>query len=156
VQTFEEVPFKIAEGMLQLGGINLKEPKPDKLEGIKVDRAFAKLYLLHATFYEAPDDTQIAEYRLRYEDGSTATIPVIYGQDVRDWWFTPDSPGVTRGTVVWMGENPPSKSAGSQIRLYQGTWENPHPAKKVVSIDYVKGDDPQIAPCCIAITLEAK
>ncbi len=155
-QTFEEVPFKIAEGMLQLGSMQLKEPKPDKVEGIKVGRAFAKLYLLHATAYEVVDDAQIAEYRVRYEDGTTATIPVVYGQDVRDWWFTADSQGVTRGTVAWTGENEVSKSRGSQIRLYQGTWENPHPTKKVVSIDYVKGKDIPVAPFCIAITLESK
>jgi hypothetical protein len=33
------------------------------------------------------DGTTIAEYRVNYDDGSAATIPIKYREDVRDWWY---------------------------------------------------------------------
>jgi hypothetical protein len=131
-----------------------------------------KIHILHATQYGngqgigqegkpgdplfVADGTTIAEYQVRYEDGSRASIPVVYGEDVRDWWFTEKTKGVTRSKVVWQGENEWSKSLGSQIRLYLSTWENPSPDKKIASIDYLKIGDSPAAPFCVAITLEAK
>ena len=160
------VKFKIGEGMLQLGGPVLKEPKPDRVDGIQVGKAFAKLHILHATAYGpgqegdptfVRDDTKIAEYKVYYEDGDTETIPVVYGKDVRGWWFSADDKGVTRGKVAWVGENEGAKKvAGKQIRLFLGTWENPHPTKRVVVIDYVKVGDTTAAPFCVAMTLEEK
>ena len=73
---------------------------------------------------------------------------------MRDWWFTENSKGVTRGKVAWKGENDLAKGLGSQIRLYLTTWENPHPTKQVVSIDYLKMGETPAAPFCIAATLE--
>jgi hypothetical protein len=101
-----------------------------------------------------PDDTQIAEYKVHYEDGSTETIPVVYGKDVRDWWFTEKSKGIKRGKVAWKGDNDLAKGSDSQIRLYLSTWENPHPAKAVARIDYAKRNDNPAAPFCVAISIE--
>src|SRR5207302_11284519 len=50
-QTLEEVKFKIADGLIQLGSRLLKEAKPDQVEGIRLGKAFAKLHILHATQY---------------------------------------------------------------------------------------------------------
>jgi hypothetical protein len=165
-QTFAGVPFTIEDGFIQLGSKLQKERKPDKVEAIPVGRAFARLHLLHATLYGnvlvakkdgpqfVPDDTLIAEYRIHYEDGTTETIPVVYGKDVRDWFFQANSKGVTRGKVAWQGENGLAKSLGCQIRLYLTTWENPHPGKRVRSVDYVKAGDTPAAPFWIAAELE--
>jgi hypothetical protein len=161
-QTLQEVKFKIADGLLQLGSPRLKEPKPDRVDGIQVGKAVAKLHILHATQYPGgegvvPDDTEIAKYEVHYEGGGTETIPVIQGQDVRNWWYSADEAGVTRGKVAWKGENEATKrNPGRQIRLYLSTWENPHPAKRVVHIDYVKVGDTNAAPFCVAMTLQEK
>jgi hypothetical protein len=172
-QTFEKVKFKIADGLLQLGSTLWKEEKPerkkpDRVEGIAVGKAFARLHLLHATQYGSlygviADDTEIAQYVVHYEGGDTETIPVVYGKDVRNWWFSPNEKGVTRGKVAWKGENEATKKTQDrpeaqrrQIRLYLSSWENPHPTKKVVSIDFVKVGDSAAAPFCVAMTLEEK
>ena len=108
------------------------------------------------------DDAQIAKYEVHYEGGDTETISVVYGKDVRDWWFSADEKGVSRGKVAWKGENEVTKDkSGFQrppagIRLYLSTWENPHPTKRVVSINYVKVGDTPAAPFCVALTLEEK
>jgi len=169
-RTLLGVNFKVGESVIQLGSKFLKEQKPTKVEGIKVGSTVHKLHILHSTGYGRgnsdegqesdasfiKDGTRIAEYVVRYEDGKTETIPVVYGEDVRDWWFTEYSKGVTRGKVAWKGDNELAKEFNIQIRLYLTTWENPHPGKKVASIDYVKTGDGVAAPFCVAITLEAK
>ncbi len=171
--TADGVSFKIGEGVVHLGSKLLGTEKPNKVEGIKVGQSGVKVHILHATGYGngqtigeegkegdplfVADGTKIAEYKVRYDDGSTASIPVVYGQDVRDWWFTEKSKGVTRGKVAWQGDNELAKELRSRLRLYLTSWTNPHPEKRIASIDYVKvQEDSPATPFCVAITLEAK
>ncbi len=171
-RTFVGVNFKLGAGVIQLGSDRLEAKKPKKIEGIKVGKLAAKVHIIHATGYGngsvlgqqgkegdplyIADDTLIAEYKIRYDDGKTATIPVVYGQDVRDWWFGEGAKDVKRGKVAWQGDNELAKGFEQRIRLYLTTWENPHPDKKIASIDYIKIGDGVAAPFCVAITLEAK
>src|SRR5205823_10340549 len=143
--------------------------RPDKVEGIKVGgKVCAKIHILHATEYGngdgtgdesnpsfIKDGTRIAEYRINYEDGKSESIPVVYGEDVRDWWYGANAKGVTRGKIAWEGDNDAAKELNRRIRLFLSTWENPHPTKKIASIDYLKVDpNGSAAPFCVAITLE--
>ncbi len=166
-QTFEEVKFTIGEGVIQLGSKVWKE-KPDMVVGIKLDNWFAKLHILHATGYgggpNAPgtawhveDDTAIGEYKIHYDDKTVETIPIVYGQDVRDWWFREDEKDASRSKVAWKGDNELAKKYKCRLRLYLTTWENPNPDKKVASIDYIgKKEETVAAPFCVAMTLELK
>lgn len=45
---FEDVKFKIGDGLIQLGSALLKEEKPNKVEDIKVGRKLRKLHVLHS------------------------------------------------------------------------------------------------------------
>ena len=85
-QKLAGVKFKIGEGLIQLGSQILND-KPEKVEGISVDRKFAKLHILHGTGYGGgpnkegsklfvPDDTLIGKYLVHYEDKTTANIPI--------------------------------------------------------------------------------
>jgi hypothetical protein len=149
------VRFKIGESCIQLGS-KLVE-KPEKVEGIKVDRVFVKLHILHACGYsDIPDGTVIGRYVLHYEDKKDETIEIVYGKDVRDWWFGPQDKEVERGKVAWTGDNEPAKAAGKRVRLYMTTWKNTKPDKKVVSIDYVSTKTTAGAPFCLAMTLQEK
>ena len=154
-QTLEGVKFKIGEGMLQLGS-KMLEDRPDKIEGIKVDKKFAKLYILHATGWSTEDDTIIGEYTVTWEDDTSVTIPIVYGKDVLDWWCYEGNPDPSRGKVAWKGENEGAKTLNATIRLYMATWENPKPDKKVKSIDYSTTKETNAAPFCVAITAEEK
>jgi hypothetical protein len=155
-QTFAEVKFTVGEGVIQLGSSQVKE-KPDKVEGIKVGRLATKLHFLHGTGYQAPDDTVIAKYVVNYDDKTTADIEVAYGRDVVDWWLTSDRKEPTTGKVAWSGKNGATADTDTKIQLYLMTWENPHPKKKIVSIDYVAtAPEGAAAPFCLAITAEDK
>jgi len=162
LRTCAGVNFKIGEKVIQLGSKLHKTERPNKAEGIKVEQKFAKLHILHSTEYGEggaviEEGTRIAEYKVIYDDKTSETIPVVYGQDVRDWWFYPNSKEVTRGKVGWKGENEYCKSFNAELHLYVLTWENPHPNKKVTSINYAKTDPESVAaPFCVAITFEPK
>jgi hypothetical protein len=74
-------------------------------------------------------------------EAHTAQISsIIYGQDVRDWWWRPEGaaqPTSARSRVVWTGSNPIAREKGYQLRLYLTTIENPRPQEVVRSLDYV-------------------
>jgi hypothetical protein len=152
-QTLAEVKFKIGEGYLQLGSMRLTE-QTDKIEGIKVDKSFAKLHILQATGWATDDDTIIGEYTVTWEDDTSVTIPIVYGKDVRDWWFGEEDPEPSRGKVAWKGENEACKRASKGIRLYVTTWENTKPDKKVKTIDLSTTKETMCAPFCVAMTVE--
>jgi len=159
-KTLAGVKFKIGEKYIQLNSPLLKDPKPEKVDGIAVGRKLDKLHLLHSTIFgnanpKVEDVTVIAEYKVNYDDGTAETIKVKYGEDVRDWWYTKDTPkSETKEKVAWEGDNEAAKPNGKGIRLYLTTWKNPKSEKKVASIDFVRSAETQASPFCIAITAE--
>jgi hypothetical protein len=162
---FDGVKFKVEDKLIQLG-CKYVEDKPDKVQGIEVDRKFAKLYVLHATGFGAfgdpgdplyvNDGTAIGRYIVRYEDKSAEIIPIVYGEDVRDWFNHDQSKPVTRGKVVWQGENDFARQFSATLRLYRSEWKNPKPDTKVVSIDFEREGDNAAAPFCVAMTIAPK
>jgi hypothetical protein len=165
VRTFEGVSFKISDKFLSLGS-RVEKRFPTKIEDIKIDQAAKRIYFLHATGYGSygepgavtfvADDTKIGEYVIHFADDTTVSVPIVYGQDVRDWWNWDKPFGVTRGKIAWSGMNLFSRQQGQKIYLYLATWENPKPDVKVSSIDYVSTATTAAAPFCIAITAESK
>ncbi len=172
-QTLKSVKFKIGEKCMQLGSLQLKENNrdyPEKVEGIAVGRPFARLHLLHALGYgmifeqepdRLPKDKVIAKYILHYADKSTETIPVVYGEDIADWWFAAGEKNfdreATKAQVGWEGENEIAKKSQGRLkmRLYLMTWKNPKPDKKVTHIDFVTTTFKEgPAPFCVALTAE--
>jgi hypothetical protein len=162
---FGDVRFKIEDKLIQL---NCKyiEDKPDKVEGILVGKKFATLYLLHATGFGAfgnpgdplyiQDGTAIGHYTVKYEDNSEEIIPIVYGEDVRDWFNHDQSKPATRGKVAWEGENEFARQFNAKLRLYLTAWKNPKPDKKVLTIDYTREGESVAAPFCVAMTVADK
>lgn len=79
-----------------------------------------------------------------------------YGDDVRDWWFTPgeeasDQPG--QAHVVWIGSNPRASEEGRSLRLYLSTWDNPRPDVRVESLT-CESALTDSAPFLIAVTVK--
>ena len=165
-QRFGDCKYQIGEGLIQLGSTAIKQTMPERVEGIKIDRKLTKLHIVHATqcgggpnkpgdAWFVEDDTLIGAYRINFQDRSAVIIPIVYGQDVRDWFFVDGEKQTQRSEIVWTGDNDFARDAGARIRLYATTWENPWPDKKVTTIDYIsrKGETPA-APFCVAMTAE--
>jgi hypothetical protein len=154
-QTFAGVKFKVGRGLIQLGSANLRG-KPTEVEGIQVERPAGRLHFLHATQWGAGDGQVIARYVVHYADHTTADIDIAYATDVLDWGPVAAEATPTRGKVAWEGENDAVK-APDKIRLFLTTWDNPHPRKKILSIDYIATAPEQAAaPFCVAITAESR
>lgn len=149
------VPFEIGEQAIQTK--TGAEPNvKSKVEGIPVNLKVARLFLLHATGNGSPyftDGTQIGRYVIRFDNGSQELIPIVYGEDVRDWWDFDEGKPATRGRVVWTGRNRAADTYDVGIRLYLGVWVNPHPEAKVTAIDYIATDE-TCNPFCVAMTVE--
>jgi hypothetical protein len=156
-QTFAAVKFTVGDSLIQLGSAKVKAP--EKVEGIKVGRFVGKLHFLHSCGcgYATADDTLIGKYVVHYDDKTTTDIEIVYGKDVVDWWVGADRKDPTRSKVGWEGDNAATKDRNTKIKLSMSTWENPHPKKKVVSIDYVAtAATTDVCPFCVAITAEDK
>ena len=156
-QTFGGVKFKIADGLIQLGCKNLANV-PQKVEGIEVNCNLATLYILHAAQWgrpsSVPDGTVVGQYKVYYEDRTSETIPIVAGEDVRDWWNWEESKPVKLAKVGWEGSSVAARKSNRKIHLYLDRWKNPQSGKKVVSIDYISTNT-NAGPFCVAITAEA-
>ncbi len=160
---FGDVEFELGTGIIQLGSLK-KQECPDKVLKIEVNHKLSELYIIQGTAFgggpslpgsktHVQDGTRVGEYVIHYDDKSKTEIPIVYGEDVRDWWFRKDEKAPSGSKVVWENDN---KSAGRydcRVRLYMTTWKNPHPDKKVVSIDYIGRKTQTVAaPFCAAMS----
>jgi hypothetical protein len=152
--TFQGVKFKIAAMYLQLG--STVQEGPARIAGIKVDRAFSRLHMLHATGWSTADDTIIGKYVVTWDDDTTATIPIRYGVDCLDWWYDENTPKPERAKVAWEGASKQSAAKGMKIRLYVASWKNPKPEKKVKTIAFTTNKETSCAPFCVALTAEMR
>jgi serine/threonine protein kinase/tetratricopeptide (TPR) repeat protein len=151
-QAFADVKFKVADGMILLGGPTLRD-MPEKVEGIKVGTTCSKLHFLHACHGNASPGTITGYYTINYEDKSQEKIALVFGQDIANWWYGPNEGAPSRAAVAWKGTNDKAKSEGANIRLYMMTW-NTEPERKVVSIDFGCQSRAGTNPFCVAITAE--
>lgn len=153
-QKLGDFTYEIGDGLLQLGSAQV-EGKPTEFKGIKVGVAAKKFHFLQACGHNSEADTVIGKYVFHYEDKTTAEAEIVFGKDVVDWWAYPDRAAPTRGKAAWEGENEASKGFDAKIKLYSMTWENPHPKKKIVSLDFIATKpEQQAAPFCVAITAD--
>jgi hypothetical protein len=154
VRKFGGAPFRVGEGLIRVRGGESPGP-PSAVEGIAVNARFDALHVLHSTMFGSgfgvDDGTEIGAYVVRYADRTTARIPIVYGVDVRDWWEDSDPALPSRGRLAWSGTNP--AAGDGAIRLFSTEWANPHPDKKVASIDF-ETKDTACAPFLVALTLE--
>jgi hypothetical protein len=153
--TLGGVEFAVGDDVVHLGSARVAGPQ--KVEGIAVGGRVARLHVLHGCDWsrDTGEGEVIARFVLHLEDGTAAVAPVAYGQHVRDWWSNAGEKDPPRSKLGWEGENEAVKGSGTRIKLWLTTWNNPHPDKTVVSIDYVAAAAPTAAaPFCVAITAE--
>jgi hypothetical protein len=132
---------------------------PEKVEGITLGRKAQRLYFLQGAHFSAAPGTRIGSYVVHYEDGTSAAIPIRFGEDVLDWWdqVGPETEEALNH-VVWRGKNDAASRSGVGIRLFMKTWENPRPEMPIASLDMVTGDQParQNAPAPFLAALTAQ
>jgi hypothetical protein len=155
LQKFAGVQFDV-RGLIQLSGSaleNLGGHFPKQVVGIPVNRKATNIHFLHGTAWDALYGTVIGRYRVNYANGESHDAKIIFGRNVRDWWFPSTQPQLTMGAAVaWQGSNPASRQLGMAVRIYKFTW-NPLPDVEIKSIDFESTME-KPAPFLLAITLE--
>lgn len=145
VQEFGGVPFEV-RGIVQLASARTANHPdwPERSTNIPVG-----LHFLHATGWMAHDGTRIGSYTVHYADGSAVEIPIVYGEQLREWHGRTDRKLETSdGLLAWDDQRP-----GTKRRLYQCRWENPKPGAELLTIDFVSAMT-DCFPFLIAITAE--
>jgi WD40 repeat protein len=133
---------------------------PVRVDGILVQQEATRLHLLLGTVRgegTVPSEaTVIGRLELHYTDGETRSLDLVYGRDVREWWYEParfDTEATDRASVVWTGKNPVANEYGHRLRLYLNTRENPRPGLKITTFDFVSAMS-ESGPFLIAVTVE--
>jgi hypothetical protein len=152
LQQFNGVPFDV-RGVIQLGGAEAAVVFTNKIEGIAVHQRFKRLNVLHAATFPPVKQRNLARYVLHYFDGQTNEIPIVYGENIADWWFDPKGQLPRNAQVAWEGSNEAVKAYEKSLHLYHMNWDNPLPDVEVVSISLVSCMNVS-APFVIAITID--
>lgn len=110
---------------------------PSRIEGIAVGRACKQLHFLHGALNggSLKANQNVADYVIRYEDGSRETLDVLSGRDLASSIVPADAGPAAQLLAAWEGEDPHDLPAEGRIRLYVQTWENPHPERMIKSVD---------------------
>jgi len=102
----------------------------------------------------ADDGATIGRYVLHFAGGGEASLDIVFGSDVRDWWkSTDETKDLKTASVAWTGANPAADAAGTSVRLFKRTYDNPKPDEVIESVDFVSTKGPS-APFLIALTTE--
>lgn len=154
---FGTVSFDV-RGIVQLSGKQVERAGahyPQAVLGIKIAQPCRELHFLHATGWRTRDGTRIGSYVVRYANGMEQVLPIVYGEDVRDWNAESDpSSSLKRANMVWNLIHTAAKGTPNKhIRLFKTSWVNPFPDLEVVSMDYVSTMS-DAAPFLIAVTAE--
>jgi serine/threonine protein kinase/WD40 repeat protein len=155
LQKFAGVEFDV-RGLIQLSGSaleNLGGRFPRRVADIPINQKTTNVHFLHGTAWDALYGTVIGRYQINYVNGETREAKIVFGRNVRDWWFPPTQPQMTMGAAVaWQGANPASRQLGMAVRVYKFTWSNPLPDVEIKSIDFESAME-KPAPFLLAITV---
>ncbi len=132
-QTFRNVPFKIIDPAANKGKsciVLRKEAKGDMLpsvEGVKVGEKLSRLFFLHTAAWVTKAGP-VLSYKIRYADGQEASVEVIDGVSICDWW---QAGGNLAGAKLAIAKENPKRH---EVGLHIMEWENPRPDVVIESI----------------------
>jgi hypothetical protein len=153
IHTLHGIRFDV-RGIVQLAGRQLMDKGyPSTITNIPVRQKCACIHFLHATGWPEEPGRHVGDYVIHYAGGSKRYIPILYGQDVSDWYDRTTGFNNHMGLVVaWEGQGNESSDSGTR-RLFLTSWTNPLPSVEVRSIDY-ESVLSLAAPFLIAITVD--
>ncbi|MCX7935394.1 MAG: hypothetical protein N3A66_09060, partial [Planctomycetota bacterium] len=151
---------------VMLAGPGAKGNLPQEVKGLKISAKADVLFFLH-TWHRAAEwrpqkpgeePPAVFQYVVRYADGQTATIPILYGEGVGHW-IQAKPVGLKSAAVAWAARFPAEASEEEAV-VYQFQWNNPRPDVEIAAIDFAYGPagNRYGTPALLAITagVEAK
>lgn len=163
-QVFGNAPLQIG-GMICLWGEKMAARKanfPEEVIGIEVKRKFEALYVCHTSYFPSPSKTPVCKVVFRYEDDSSVTNELLYGDDALDWLVKGGKMGKGGEDAVATGPTSPNSRlawvGGSfypnkkrPLRVCLTAIENPRPKLEVSSVDLYSCKSSTTA-CIMAMT----
>jgi hypothetical protein len=154
-QTFRGVQFDVRSGIVQLDSSGTQAPAgpPARVDSISIALHSQRLHFLHVCSAPVRNGTPVGRYVVRYRDGGSRVIPIIYGEDVRTWSVAADGDtnlARSRASIAWSGTN--WQAGVVAVRLFTSAWQNPRPEAEIAGIDFVAAGG--CAPALIALTAE--
>ncbi|NTW25861.1 MAG: hypothetical protein HGA37_14285, partial [Lentimicrobium sp.] len=106
IQAFDNVTFDV-RGVIQLAGKRSAEITtllyPESILEIPVSLKGSVLHFLHASAWNIEaEKMEIGEYFINYSDGQSLSLPLIYRENIRDWWGNSSE---TDQVSAWRGRN---------------------------------------------------
>ncbi|MDR3692246.1 MAG: glycoside hydrolase family 2 TIM barrel-domain containing protein [Fimbriimonas sp.] len=164
-QVFGSVPFDVYDfptspvpNAVLLGGPGVPGNLPDKVSGIPIGtKASALFFLQTARLDQRRDDREVregkryemADYVIRYADGSTVKAPIVAEIGVED--YRQNAPHDLAGArAVWSRKY---GDTGEAATVYMMQWTNPRPEVAIESIGLEYGPDRRGVPALLAITV---
>ncbi|NLC57681.1 MAG: family 20 glycosylhydrolase [Armatimonadetes bacterium] len=117
---------------------------PEAVTGIAVGAKTAGLLVLHTTPAPAASGEEIGRYRVRYADGSEATVPVRYGREIG---YPGEAANYYLSAPAYSWEH-----GGRTLHLWALEWRNPHPEKVIETLELHSGGA-AAAPVLLAVSL---
>ena len=150
-QTLAGIPFRIGEPGEKNAPtcITVRSHRwphhPEAITGIPIGGQFNSLLFLHTGTYVPKKKGQLVyTFRVQYERGGPEEIPIRAGLQVVDWTKPVD--GLPGSVIAWSGHT----GDGRMAAIFCTPWENPHPDRKIRSVDFVGAGAG--VPVLIAIT----
>ena len=98
----------------------------------------------------------IGAYVVRYADGTSEQVPLVYGRNIANWWSFPKKDDPTEAETPWTGSNDVADhNPRPKVRLFGITWTNPHPEKEIATFD-VLSSGTDCNPFLVAVTLSRR
>lgn len=109
-----------------------------------VNRRVRSLLFVHACAWTDRAGRRVGAYTVRYADGTSEEIPLVYGVNTVSWLDQRSPNGATR---TWEGKT----ADGQKVALLKVQWENPHPTKPIASIE-LSSAGTEAGPVVVAVS----
>ena len=128
--------------------------------GIPVGGAARSLVFLHTgTSLGAAWVSGFCAYRVNYQDGTSARLPIKYGHQIGPWIYSADTghPRLNnfyrKGYLSWCRLIETGRTAmGEKTGLYVYEWVNPHPERKIATIDMEASVDRNVRAALVGLS----
>jgi len=149
-QIFDGVEYLVGpkeNGAVMLPSSHVKTETPlPRTVSMPVHAAFDNLFFLYTASYVSDEEKingrkvkipnpVVAQFIVRYSDGTSETIQTIAGLHIVDWWGDPSwqqqaALNDNGAYSAWQGPN----RAVARVTVFYRQWNNPHPEKEIESI----------------------
>ncbi len=154
-RTWGRIGFDL-RGVVQLAGtatVKVWDAFPAHVTAIRIGGSYRRLHFVHASYTPDGINTRIGTFKIRFVDGRTDELPIVYGWNVWCWTPAQDSSPFELKDPASISLSNGSNPMGSETAWTITTWENPWPETPIENIDFTS-TMANAAPFLGAITAE--